>query len=188
LATIGTAPALTLEQFFLADYNKLKEENEQLKEKIRKITDNNYGCFDMRKPCETVCIEVADLYRFRDEKYYGFTVDKIKEALELDDESLWDWGLRSHVSTSYYETIPIKVSRHTYYYTLNFVETKKNIVLLTDGEAGSELIPIYDWDFYNPADNLGKSLDICYEDDLKNIAIQILRGRLKKALEEKEDS
>ena len=73
------------------------------------------------KEIKTVSYKVAQDYRFYD-KDYGLTdIEVLTNALNFNDEDLYEWAQKSyHGEKSWYSVIPIKRYEHTYDYVLAF--------------------------------------------------------------------
>ena len=73
------------------------------------------------KEIKTVSYKVAQDYRFYDKDYGLADTEVLTNALNLNDEDLYEWAHKSyHGEKSWYSVIPIKRSEHTYDYVLAF--------------------------------------------------------------------
>ena len=180
---------MTLEGFFLADYERMRERIDELEKEVSRLTPSGYGCIDQHKTCDAVKVDVANIYTLKQMACYGMGLDQLREAYYMDNDDLWAWATRRYRSTSYGGMdCPIKVEHHRFQYTLNFVETRGSNTYVTDGTGDSELINI-DLMEKDMVGNLDQWCRAEYLDELKLAALQELRKYLKSAiadLEEKE--
>ena len=176
---------MTLEGFFLADYERLRRENGELRDKLDALTDaskpSRFGLFDLERKTDAVKMSVDSLYYAG--KCVGLSLDDLKRASEMDDETLLSWAQMTYRNEDSYYTscTPISIDRHTYQYTIRIVETRSDSVLVTDGTDGSELIDLNDMS-EDMSRNLGEWCDAKYEDKLKAAAIELLRKRIDDAI------
>ena len=142
---------MTLEGFFLTDYERLRKENEELTNKLlaTMATPNTFGVFDLGHPTEMVKVTAASSYNYTDKK--GITSDALLKVKEMDDEEMWEWATKTYPATnSWYASLqPITVERHKFQYTLRIVETRHDRTFATDGtetEDGSQLVLLRDYE------------------------------------------
>lgn len=179
---------MTLEGFFLADYERLRNENDELKAKLGEVsvTPEEYGCFDLRKPFDGIKLTVESSYRLKDSDY-GYTSEMLEKALEMDDDEFWAWCLTLKRGRSYCSSYPIGFEQHRYQYTLRFRETRSDMTLVTDGENESILLVI--------SDEEGEDCLNCWQsadrlDYVREQAVSLVKHRIKEAipiLREKEE-
>ena len=172
---------MTLEGFFLADYQRLRDENEELKAKLGEVVTvpDEYGCFDLKRTFDAVKVDVESSYRLSDPDY-GYTSDMLEEALKMVGDKFWRWCTTKKSGKSYYSSWPISIEYHKFQYTLRFRETRCDITLVTDGQEGDTLYLI-DNDaqgkdclrHYQSADRLGF---------IKEIAMGIVKDNIREAL------
>lgn len=92
-----------------------EETQKEFKEKVK-----NAPVFE-EKEIKTVSYKVAQDYRFYDKDYGLADTEVLTNALNLNDEDLYEWTHKSyHGEKSWYSIIPIKRSEHTYDYVLAF--------------------------------------------------------------------
>lgn len=173
---------MTLEGFFLADYERLRAENDELKDKLRHMRaldeTAEYGITDLKHKTEMVKVRVVRDYNLTAE--YGFTSKGVREAAAMTDEELWDWGITRRRSRRYnYDHMaPIVFEQHTYQYTVRVVESRMDEVFATDGTEGSELLPLKDWEGEECLDVWRRAERL---DEIKRAALEELRDALHKA-------
>lgn len=167
----------TLEDFFLKDYEKQRERIAELESKIATPGNQGYGCFDLHQPVETVTVSVEPSYHFDDDY---FKAEDLKAAAKMDDAQLFEWGTRRHHGKDYYSCTPIKIERKTYYYSLHFIETHRDEILVTNGAQDDGLVSI-EWEG-EAGDNLGLVCMACRFEDLKDAAICNLREKIEAEL------
>lgn len=92
-----------------------EEAQRELEEKVK-----NAPIFEV-KEIKTISYKVAQDYRFYDKDYGLADTEVLTNALNLNDEDLYEWAHKSyHGEKSWYSIIPIKRSEHTYDYVLAF--------------------------------------------------------------------
>lgn len=171
---------MTLEGFFLADYQRLRDENEELKAKLGEvvIVPDEYGCFDLKRTFEAVEVDLDSAYRLYDPDY-GYTSEMLENALNMNDGEFWKWCCTTRHGKSYWDSTPVMVKRHRFQYMLRFRETRSDVTLVTDGLNGKELYDITDRDgedsigCWQSADRLGH---------IKQVAMKLTRDNIKNAL------
>lgn len=141
---------MTLEGFFLADYERLRKENEELKAKLGEATPSGFGVFDLGHPTEMVKVSVPSYGNYMDKE--GITSDVLRQVASMDDSDLWEWARKEYESKStWYSALrPITVEYHKFQYTLRIVETRHDRTFVTDGKEsdGDEgrLFRVKDWE------------------------------------------
>ncbi|MFC2629436.1 MAG: hypothetical protein ACFNX8_03395, partial [Lancefieldella rimae] len=92
-----------------------KEAQKELEEKAK-----NAPVFEV-KEIKTVKYKVAQDYKFYDKDYGLADTEVLTNALNLNDEDLYEWAHKSyHGEKSWYSVIPIERSENTYDYVLAF--------------------------------------------------------------------
>ena len=178
---------MTLEGFFLADYQRLREENEELKSIVTTLSNDtisrlaDFGVHDCKQTCEAVKVETCSSYNFYTSQY-GFKLEDLRKAYGLDNEGLLEWATKTYKGSSYYSTTPISVTRRKFQYTLRFVETRSDETFVTDGKSGSTLVAIDNME-ENMVDNLGEWCRERYLGELEAAALVEVRRALKRAIE-----
>ena len=101
-----------------AEEERIKAAEEAQKELEEKA--KNAPVFEV-KETKTVKYKVAQDYRFYDKDYGLADIEVFTNALNLNDEDLYEWAQKSyHGEKSWYSVIPIKRYEHTYDYVLAF--------------------------------------------------------------------
>ena len=180
---------MTLEGFFLADYERMRNRIAELEKEVSRLTPDGYGCTDQHETCDAVKVEVASKYTLKEMVRNGMELDKLRAAVVMDNEELWAWARKRYRATSYGSMCyPIEVTHHKYQYTLTFNETRGCHTYVTDGVGNAELIEI-DLMEEQMVDNLNQWCRVEHLDNLKLAALSELRCNLESAimdLEEKE--
>lgn len=131
---------MTLEGFFLADYERLRRENEELKAKLGEVTPSGFGVFDLGHPTDMVKVTVAGYINYNAKKE-GITSESLRQAMDMNDDDLWNWASKEYKDSSWYSPLrPIVVERHKFQYTLRIVETRHDRVFVTDGSDAEDLM------------------------------------------------
>lgn len=140
--------AITLEQYFIEDYKRLKIENDGLKTRLAAFEANagnhEYGITDLHQRTKAVRGEVISAYYVRCRLKDG----KLKEAdargwLELDDEALFERVAGRSVD---YSTI-LKYEEHEFQYMLFVKESRTEWTAVSDWKKNSNLLEINDGEF-----------------------------------------
>lgn len=101
-----------------------EEAQRELEEKAK-----NAPVFEVKKT-KTVSYEVADDYRFYQKDYGLADVETLTNALNLNDEDLYEWANKSyHGEKSWYSVMPIRRFEKTYDYTLTYCSSDDEIDL-----------------------------------------------------------
>lgn len=101
-----------------------EEAQRELEEKAK-----NAPVFEVKKT-KTVSYEVADDYRFYKKDYGLADVETLTNALNLNDEDLYEWANKSyHGEKSWYSVMPIRRFEKTYDYTLTYCSSDDEIDL-----------------------------------------------------------
>jgi len=173
---------MTLEGFFLADYERMRERITELEGEVKRLTPDGYGCIDQHQTCDAVKVEVASTYTLKEMVRNGMGLDKMRKAHGMANDDLWAWATKRYRSSSYGSmTQPIEVSHHKYQYTLTFNETRGCHTYVTDGNGNAELIEIDQME-EQMVDNLSQWCRVEYLDKLKPAALSELRGHLESAI------
>lgn len=173
---------MTLEGFFLADYERMRERIAELESEVKRLTPDGYGCIDRHQTCDAVKVEVVSAYTLKEMARNGMKLDQMRKARSMANDDLWAWATKHYRSSSYGSmTQPIEVSYHKYQYTLTFNETRGCNTYVTDGQGGRELVAI-DLMEERMVDNLGQWCRMEYLDKLKLAALSELRDNLKSAI------
>ena len=183
MATMKVSPELlTLEGFFLMDYERMRNRVAELEDEVRRLTADGYGCIDQHQTCDAVKVEVASTYTLKEMVRNGMGLDQMRKAHEMVNDDLWAWAMKHYRSSSYGSmTQPIEVIHHKYQYTLTFNETRGCNIYVTDGSGGAELIEIDQMEEHI-VDNLNKWCRVEYLEKLKLAALSELRSHLESAI------
>lgn len=142
---------MTMEGFFLADYQRLRQENEELRRQAEGVTPSEYGLFDLGRKTECVKVSVGSRSNYGTDRE-GITSEALRKALEMSDDELWDWAMtpRRHLKTTWYSPFrPIQVERKTFEYTLRIRETRSDCTWVTDANPNddeSKMYPLKEWE------------------------------------------
>lgn len=176
---------MTLEGFFLTDYQRLRERVRELEAEVSRLDNGEYGCIDQHQTCDAVRVSVARTYDIRNLMQYGMTIDQLREAHAMTDDGLLEWASKTYKDSSYGILQPIIVERHTYQYTLTFNETRGCHTYVTDGQEDSRLVNI-DLMEDEMADNLGHWCREGHLEDLKLAAVSELREVIGRVIDDAE--
>jgi hypothetical protein len=175
---------MTLEGFFLAEYQRLRQENEELRRKVEGVGPNEYGLFDLGKKTECVRVSVTSRNGYGIERD-GITSDALRKALEMGDDELWEWATkpRRHLKHPWYSPFrPVEVERTTFDYTLRIRETRSDCTWVTDANPNddeSKMYPLKEWE---GEDCLDVWQDADRFDYIKAQAIEKLRAVINSAI------
>lgn len=173
---------MTLEGFFLADYERMRKRITELENEISRLTPDGYGCMDQHQTCDAVTVSVESVYRFKSNDYKDIDLAELRRAYGMTNDDLFVWATKEYRTNSYYSSMfPIKVTYHKFQYTLTINETRGCHTYVTDGKGGSELVEI-DLMEDNMVDNLNKWCRVEYLDKLKLAALSELRDHLASAI------
>lgn len=165
---------MNLEEFFLADYEKMRERIQELEDEIECLRPDRYGIRDIGKPQDLVKVSVLGYLSL----YETDTMpSELEEPLAKSDEDLLAWGRST--SKSYYGKV-VEVEKKTMPFTVDVSDLTSTTRCATDG--CSEYVRIDFMEEYMP-DNLDKWCLPKYEEELLDAAVIQLRENLEKALE-----
>lgn len=177
---------MTLEGFFLADYERVRNRIAELEKEVSRLTPDGYGCIDQHQTCGAVKVEVASNYILKEMVRNGMELDNFRAAVAMDNDELWAWATKRYRASSYGSMCyPIEVKYHKYQYTLTFNETRGCHTYVTDGVGNAELIEI-DLMEEQMVDNLEQWCRAEHLDNLKLAALSELRRHLESAITELE--
>lgn len=177
---------MTLEGFFLADYERMRTRISELEKEVSRLTPDGYGCIDLHETCDAVKVKAASTYDIRNMANNGMGLDELRKAHEMTDDDLLVWASQPYRSSSYgNRTWPISIDYHKYQYTLRFNETRGCHTYVTDGEGDSELVEI---DLMEDLmeDNLNKWCREEHLEKLKKAALAALRENIELVVKELE--
>ena len=173
---------MTLEGFFLADYERMRERITELEGEVKRLTPDGYGCIDQHQTCDAVRVEVASTYTLKEMFRNGMDLDQMRKAYAMDNDDLCAWATKRYRASSYGSMCyPIEVKYHKYQYTLTFNETRGCNTYVTDGQGGRELVAI-DLMEEDMVNNLSQWCRVEYLDKLKVAALWELRDHLESTI------
>lgn len=175
---------MTLEGFFLADYERLRAENAELRDEVEKLRPSGYGLFDLGHPTECAKLDVMSFTSY-DVKYDGITSDNLRDALEMDDESLWKWAhkMHPHRKTSWYTPFSaISECHRTFQYTIRVVETRSSTTFVTDASMSNDDCTMFNIKEYDGQECVGIWQDAKRFERMKKAALDMLRETLRQAI------
>lgn len=177
---------MTIEAFFLADYQRLKKENDHLKERINKhekervAAEAEGGFSDLGAKVEAVMYEVGPgYYIFDNEMTWGkLNVEQLKALLDMGDDGLFNkatearkkWG--GAVVTNNRKTFPFSVAFSSYKGT-------KEYAYDPDRNA-TELVEVLE------CAELGSWVNARLDADCKALAVEDIRDKLRERIEKLE--
>ena len=173
----------TIESFFLADYEKLRKENEELKNTINeyelqfKASTSEDGFTDLGKSVCAVRYEVASSYSVFSNDLKNLTVEQLGKIAEKDDSDIWEWASNTKVG-SYYGNIA-KRETHTFPFSVLF-KTYKGVkkYAYDPDKSRTSLVEVGD-----TADT-EEWVSVQYDDQCKNLAVEEIREIISRRIEE----
>lgn len=171
---------MTLEGFFLADYERMRNRVQELEKQLGERVPDEYGCFDMHKTFDAVKVSVSNTYYLHYPEY-GFTSGALENALSMTDDELWAWGCteRKNNNSWYSSYTAIMVEYHKFQYTLRFRETRTDQTLVTDGKEDSQLYRVKEWE---GEECLEVWQDVNRMEYIKTQALEFLREQIKASI------
>lgn len=170
----------TLEGWFLRDYERLKDENERLKEQVAAYESqfDGYGINDLHRTTRAVMGEVTSTWVLRENLLDNakYTVEQVEGFIAEDDASLF--AMFDGVKYSYYTVAQIKETE--FQYTLRIRETRTDWVGVTDGVEDHDIIRLGDPD---EGVCLGLWFPESCRDAMVGVVADALRDRLRDAIE-----
>lgn len=176
---------LTIESFFLADYQRVKARNEELQREIEEVRrkydeDNPNGGFrDLHATIEMVSVstEFSDysLFKASEAPLLAKTRDELSAIVALDDQALAEWASKTRVR---YGGKIVSVDRKVFPFTVEFSSYRGERRYAYDPDGSSrELIEIRDeadTGSWVPSEFEGESVSMALS-DLRDV----LRGRIE---------
>lgn len=136
----------TLEGWFLRDYERLKDENERLKEQMAayEAKMDGYGITDLRRRTKAVMCEVTSAWTFSEYLLENgrYTVRQVEDFIAEDDAELVERF--DGMTFGYYTAASIRETE--FQYTLRIHETRTDWIGVTDGKKESKIIALADPD------------------------------------------
>ena len=152
-----------------------EEAQRELEEKAK-----NAPVFEVKKT-KTVSYEVADDYRLNKKDYGLADVETLTNALNLNDEDLYEWADKSyHGEDEWYSVMPIKRYEKTFDYTLTYCSSDDETDLHTF------VSETYDPENFTEIGTNGAAINticpISKDEEVKAFAIAQLRKALQRAI------
>lgn len=160
-----------------AEEERIKAAEEAQKKFEEKV--KNAPVFEV-KETKTVKYEVASDYRFYEERYGLADIEVLTNALNLNDDDLYEWALKSYSrERSWYSVTPIERSEKIFDYVLTFSSD--------DGESlytfvSDECSPESFYELVTGEANTGVICPISKDAEIKVLAIAELREVLQRAI------
>lgn len=177
---------MTIESFFLADYQKLRRENEHLRQEIaeqKRENSSQYGVFDLGEGADMVKVSAESSYYYTgDYSLKNYTSEEVESILDKSDDELMNWAETFNLGD--WSGKPIKIEKKRYRFTVRVVDMDGSKIYAFDPRYSQEVVLI---DESEPimADNLGLWMPADMLDDLKKAALSEVRDHLYKAYEKK---
>lgn len=168
-----------------AEEERIKAAEEAQKEFEEKA--KNAPVFEV-KETKTVKYKVASDYMFYEERYGLADTEVLTNALNLNDDDLYEWALKSYSrERSWYSVTPIKRSEKIFDYVLTFSsDDGESLYTFVSDECSPESFDVLETDEIRT----GAICPISKDTEIKVLAISELREALQRAikyLEERAD-
>lgn len=167
---------MTLEDFFLSDYERLRERVKELETELELAKPSRYGIADLGRAQDMVKVSVASTYCIKD---VVKTAAEAHEKLAMTNEGLLEWAKRCGRS---YERC-ISVERKTLPFTVRVTDLTSTADYATDGCSCYERIGFMEEEM---VDNLGAWCLPEFEPELERAAVSELRERIMSIAEKYE--
>lgn len=166
----------TIEGFFLADYERIRQENKDLRRTIDELDkqEEKYGFTDLHKKTEAIRLNIAPSYYLYKGKSPWKTAEALASLLDLDDEALFAQGTRTKVG-EYSVDYAAEIQERKFLYTIEFTDLRK-----TRTYVGDEPERLYILLGDDP-DTGGWFPKEIY-DDLKSLAVEMFRENIEEAI------
>ena len=179
------ATGMTLEGFFLQDYQRLQAENMDLRYQVEKSSrEQTYGIFDLGEPAEMVKVSVASSYYFTGD--YGlkkYTSAGIEKILAKSNADLLNWSKSFKLGT-WGGPLPIEIQEKRYRYTVE-IKDMDGVTRYAIDPRHSDAIVDIDYREPNMVDNLGFWMPAEIKKELEAVALEEVRSNLENARNEK---
>lgn len=170
----------TLEGWFLRDYERVKAENESLKEQVAAYESrfDGYGITDLHQMTKAIRGAVTSDWAFSEYLLENgkYTVEQVEGFIAECDDDLFERF--DGMKLGYY--LAATIEEHEFPYTLRIRETRCDWVGVTDGNEGSDIIMLADLDE-------GVCLNAWFpescRDAMVHVAADMLRDSLRGAIE-----
>jgi hypothetical protein len=151
-----------------------EEAQRELEEKAK-----NAPVFEV-KETKAVKYVAVDSYRLYKEDYGLADVEVLTNALNLDDDGLYEWALKAYSGEkSWYITRPIERTEKIFDYVFTFSSDSDDSLYTFVSDESS---PEYFYDLKTDDVELGEFCPISKDDEVKALAIAKLREELQKAI------
>lgn len=152
-----------------------EEAQRELEEKAK-----NAPVFEV-KETKTVKYKVNSAYSFCDKDYGLDSVETLTNALNLDDDELYEWACKSYSGEKgWYSLRPIERTKKTFDYVLAFSsDSDDSLYTFVSDESSPECF----YELKTDDVELGEFCPISKDDEVKALAISFLRESLKEAIE-----
>lgn len=161
-----------------AEEERIKAAEEAQKELEEKV--KNAPVFEV-KETKTVKYKVNSASSFCDKDYGLDSVETLTNALNLDDDELYEWACKSYSGEKgWYSLRPIERTKKTFDYVLAFSSDSDDSLYTFVSDESS---PEYFYELKTDDVELGEFCPISKDDEVKALAISSLRGSLKEAIE-----
>lgn len=152
-----------------------EEAQKELEEKAK-----NAPVFEV-KETKAIKYTVNSAYSFCDKDYGLDSVETLTNALNLNDDDLYEWALKTYSGEkSWYTTRPIERTEKIFDYVLAFSSDSDDSLYTFVSDESS---PEYFYELKTDDVELGEFCPISKDDEVKALAIFSLRGSLKEAIE-----
>lgn len=170
----------TLEGWFLRDYERIKAENDSLKEQVAAYESrfDGYGITDLHETTKAVMCEVTSVWVFSEYMLENgkYTTEQVEGFIAGDDAELFE--MFDGMTLGYYNAASMQEKE--FQYTLRIRETRTDWVGVTDGNKGDSIIALADPD---KGFCTGTWFPAECRDAMVPYVAGLLRDRLKDAIE-----
>lgn len=184
---------MDIADFFIAKYNELEQERDELRKELDtlKSDSRDYGVFDLGEGIAMVKVNLTSSYNFKDRSHNIVKLgsERIEELIDKPQDELIRWAKGFSVG-SYYGKV-LEVERTRYRYTIKTVDMDGETVYAFDPSKSDELVkigePEYDTGEWAPDDKLDSITDKAYDaivDRLRDALIKAQEVEAEKAAQE----
>lgn len=168
----------TIEEFFINEYERVVEENKELKSELDKIKSNReFGITDLGEPVNLVNVKTSTQDYFWDNT--GLSKDQLEEILSLPNESFIKRMEQVRRTDYDWSDYALKIEKSRYRYSIEIRDLDGVGRYALDNRHFEKLIPL---DFSEL--DTGDWFEACYLSDIEKIAVQELREAIEKRIEE----
>ena len=178
--------SMTLEGFFLADYQRMRQENDELRQQIAELSredSSRYGVFDLGEPVDMVKVEVKSCYYFTGD--YGlkdYTAEQVDSIRAKTNEELMNWAETFKIGD--WSGTAIQVTEKRYRFSVRVTDMDGSKRYAFDPRHSCAVVSLDDQET-EMVDNLDNWMPADMLDDLKKAALSEVRDHLYKAYEKK---